>query len=48
MLKSSTNDESLKESMSRIKKRLDEQDEKSTKMIKDIKNKEALITKLKK
>lgn len=40
-------DEAIKEGLDRAKKRLAEQDEKISKNVKELKNKESLITKLK-
>lgn len=47
MLNSDVNDENLKEAMDRMKKRLIEQDEKYSKYLKDMKNKDTLNSKLK-
>ena len=43
----SSNEESVKEALERMKKRLIEQDEKNSKIVKELKNKETLNVKLK-
>jgi arsenate reductase-like glutaredoxin family protein len=47
MFKNPITDDSLKETIERMKKRLAEQDEKHSKQVKELKNKEGLIAKLK-